>query len=527
MNDTIRPSDEPEAARPGGSEPTAAAHAGPHGHHAAHEHAAPQEGDAALERLRASDPAVGAEPDTRSLDAAVRSRVASPPAAERPVAGTTDELAVARARRGRSRWVPAAAVAAGALVFGSAGYALGSAGEDETPSAAPAITLQGMTAGAAPSQALGAPEAATDAAARSSMIAPWYGGRTVFTAAGLSGEGGTADGWAFDGASVFSAETAERVAQALGVSGSAELRFGSWAVGPDDGTGASLQLMPDGTASVSYYDPTLDPYACPQPTGEGPTRSDGSGTSGSTEGSAGSAEPAAPEMVPVPVPVPEPGRECLDSAALGDAPQGDAAVSRFRELLASVGVDPDAYQYETGDSGMRELSYVTANQVVDEQLSGTAWSVTFVGDGVQSLYGSLAPLVPLGAYDVVSPAEAAERLMDPRFGATTGGPIMYAARGGVTLEGAITELDTGTSSAASEPAPATDPTVPPTVAPGSALRWPVTEVTLTSSRLGLTLYTQPDGATVLVPAYELSSDDGGTWSVIAVAESQLDLAPAR
>jgi hypothetical protein len=36
------------------------------------------------------------------------------------------------------------------------------------------------------------------------------------------------------------------------------------------------------------------------------------------------------------------------------------------------------------------------------------------------------------------------------------------------------------------------------------------------------MYTQPDGSTVLLPAYELSSDDGQIWSAVAVVEAQLD-----
>jgi len=54
----------------------------------------------------------------------------------------------------------------------------------------------------------------------------------------------------------------------------------------------------------------------------------------------------------------------------------------------------------------------------------------------------------------------------------------------------------------------------------------VTEVRLTSARLGLTMSMLPDGTTVLLPAYALSSADGQSWSVLAVAGSQLNFAPA-
>jgi hypothetical protein len=148
-----------------------------------------------------------------------------------------------------------------------------------------------------------------------------------------------------------------------------------------------------------------------------------------------------------------------------------------------------------------------------------AWSLTFVGDAVQSLYGALAPLVPLGSYDVVSENEAVARLGDPRFGAGGGG--MIAATGSARA------AEDQAAIAPAEPVPAPDrdvtpPTPPATVKPGTPLGWPVTEVELVSARLGLAQHTVPGGATVLLPAYELSNADGATWSVVAVADEQLD-----
>ena len=69
----------------------------------------------------------------------------------------------------------------------------------------------------------------------------------------------------------------------------------------------------------------------------------------------------------------------------------------------------------------------------------------------------------------------------------------------------------------------TRPAPPPR--PGAPLAWPVREVTVTGARLGLTPYTDPAGTVLLVPAYELTSDGGETWSVLAVADDALDLAP--
>jgi len=488
--------------------------------------------DAAFDRLRGADPAAGMEPDPTALDAAVRARTADP----------ADELATARARRGRGTWLTVAAVAVGALVFGSAGFALGNADGGAANTAGGVITLgqqgtgregtggQGAGGPAAPETAMGA----ADSKLSSSQIAPWYGGRTVFTASGLSDAAGSAEAWAFDPAQVFTEETANRLAQALGVQGTASLVDGAWTVGPNDGSGPSMQLQPDGLASVNFYDPGLDPYSCPTvaPQSEEPQSSDGSGVTGSTgsgsaTGSSGSATSDGTLGEAEAMPMPEPALTCTDTP-IGAAPQGDAAISRARDVIGSLGLDAGAFEYETQDPGMPQSSYVTAFQVIGGQRTGATWSIGLVGDGVQSLYGSLAPVASLGSYDVVSANAAVARLTDPRFGASYGGPIMpiMYAEDGAQLKGAPSTLDRGANSVSPEIAPAPERTVPPTAEPGSPIAWPVAEVTLTSARLGLTMYTLPDGATLLLPAYELSSADGQVWSVIAVADSHLDFAPA-
>ncbi|MEK8227547.1 hypothetical protein NKG05_17720 [Oerskovia sp. M15] len=71
----------------------------------------------------------------------------------------------------------------------------------------------------------------------------------------------------------------------------------------------------------------------------------------------------------------------------------------------------------------------------------------------------------------------------------------------------------------------TAPTVPATVGEGAAIAWPVTEVTITQARLGWAVHYQPDGGAALVPSYELSDAEGNAWSVVAVADDDLDFAP--
>ena len=46
------------------------------------------------------------------------------------------------------------------------------------------------------------------------MMYPWWGGRTVFTASGLSTEGGSGDAWGFDAEGAWSEEAAAAAAAA-------------------------------------------------------------------------------------------------------------------------------------------------------------------------------------------------------------------------------------------------------------------------------------------------------------------------
>ncbi|MGH3704058.1 MAG: hypothetical protein ACRDT9_05455, partial [Agromyces sp.] len=110
---------------------------------------------------------------------------------------------------------------------------------------------------------------------------------------------------------------------------------------------------------------------------------------------------------------------------------------------------------------------------------------------------------------VVSEQEGFERLSDPRFGAQM-----------TAMPFAVREQPAASSS--EEWVPPTEP--PATPATGSSVSWPVNDVKIVSARLGLSSQWQPDGSVLVVPAYEFTDADGGTWSVIAVTESKLDFA---
>ncbi|MBD8079796.1 hypothetical protein [Cellulosimicrobium arenosum] len=457
--------DEPTTAQPGAEEPT------PDG----------SSPDEAFARLRAADPASVDEPDADAIAAAVAARLV-----------TGDDLAGRRAERVRRRapWQVAAAVA-GAVALGGGGYALGAgaAGPSSTSDAAVVgevaqldgpIRLESSIetgASAAAGDDAGGPRASGPAestvagtSADSTTAGPWWG-RTVFHQEGLSTQGDSAEGWAYDAAGVFSPETAQRAADVLGVEGAVREDYGSLALGSPDWTGPALTLAPDGLASLSFSDPTGDPWSCAEQV---------VGEDAATEG------------------------DCA-RRDLGAAPAPDEAVGDLRGTLVELGVDVDAYELvgSEQDGGDVRVTNVTAHEVVDGQRTGVTWDASYAGTGLFQLYGPLAPRVDLGGYDVVSPAEAVGRLGDPRF--ASGGPVAYAE----TLR-------------TSMPTEGRTPTVPPTVGAGSPIAWPVADVTIADARLGLAVQYQPDGAAVLVPAYELSDAQGTTWSVVAVADDQLD-----
>ncbi len=459
--------------------------------------------DEAVERMRAADPAAGARPDADRL-------------AELTAQRRGDELA-ARPERRAPRWAAGAAVAAGAVVLGgAAGYGLGRAGDDP-----PQTQADVRVEGEAPTIAMRGGSATAESMAATDMaIYPGTGaGRTTFTAQGLSGEAGTGTAWAFDGAATVTAETAARAAEVFGVAGEPR-KEGGWVVGPSDGSGPTVHLTTDGTAMLHYNDPALyadldriSPMPMPEPMDD--VVPEGGGSAGSP------GEDAVPEPVPEDADAPaEEGSAPEDAAAAVEPgvalpappeepttvadPATDDATAALHTTLQELGLDPDGAQYEIQShwSGSAVTAAV-AHQVVEGERTGHSWYAEVVDGQVMSFSGPLAPLVSLGQYDLVSPAAAVDRLNDPRFGAS---PVW---RDGI----AVLDLDRPTRSWDDPPA------APP--APGDAIAWPVTDVTIVAAEPALTTQHQDDGSVLLLPAYELSDAEGRTWSVVAVADHEL------
>lgn len=443
-------------------------------------------------------PGVQGPAGTASLGAAGQSDAGT------PMPG--DELAARRARR-RTGWLGAAAAVA-LVAVGGGGYLAGAAaggpdGVGEGTAEAP-ITLDAPVGaadsrGAEPARG---PMAATDtdmAAESADQKASYpYGfwGRTVFHAgAGLSTSGSEAEAFGLDPAGVLSAETARRVGDTLGASGEPRQEGGSWVVGPADGSGPTVHVYADGSGSFDFYDPARDPWSCPAFPGK------------AEPGTTGEAGTDSPEILPAP--------DC-PTVTPDAAPATGDAVAALRDVMDRLGVDPAGFELEAGESYEGDpWRYVTAWQVVEGQRTGLSWSASVSASGIANLSGFLAESISLGQYPVVSEAEAVERLGDPRFGAS-GGMIAQAADARAAEEG---------DTASSDMMPAPNPTVPATPTPGARIAWPVTDVTITSGRLGVAQQYMPDGAVLLLPAYELRAADGNVWSVLAVAEDVLDFTP--
>ncbi len=447
-----------------------------------------QSADETFVRLQASDPAADAATDLVALRRALDDRIDS-----RPVQAT--EIA-ARRTPPAARWVRFAAVAASVVLVGGAAFvagrqtAPGSAASIPVTTSAPSSAVQeGGTRGPAgesvsgvgPATGGGGSAVASGSDAARSLVGGF--GRTHFTDGGLPTAGGDAEAWGFDPGQVASAQTAERIAAAMGVSGTATVQYQAWTVGPQDGSGPSVSVIGDGIASVSYNDPQAYQWC-------------GSGTEPGVMKDGSVAEPASPDGSCPPV----------VTTAITSAD----AISRSTEMLTSLGVDPAGYRLsspdEEGGSGFRS---VTAAQTMNGLETGQQFWFTFVGDRLASFNGGLAPMVSLGQYPVVSPARAVERMNDPRFSASRGYPIDIMPAVEMPVQ----------------PEPATDGvSVPPTPTPGAAIAWPVSEVTLVGATLGLTSQYQPDGSIMLIPAYTMTATDGGTWTVVAVADERLDFA---
>lgn len=452
------------------------------------------ERDTAYERLVAADPGADAEPRLAVLRAkvdAARVEKPAPLTGDVPaVAPSADELGARRAQR-RRPWLVAAAVA-GAVAIGGGGYAAGTAalladgtgadGSGTTEAGAePAVPMPGDGEGDAATSGEAMADGSTRAetggfgGAADSSFPTWFEGRAIFHASGLSTQPTSAVAYALDARAVATEESARRLAAALDVEGEPTWSYGAWSAGPQDGTGPTVWLSADGSAYFSYNDPQADPWRC---------------------------DTAAEDVE----------HSCPQPPA-SQVSEGDA-IAALSDVMTRVGLDLSGYELEVQPATEGDpVRWVLAYQIVDGKRTGLQVSASVGDAGVAWVDGSLAQPTSIGEYPVISPAAAVERLGDPRF-AGSAWPIASAEEIGVAEH----PVDPG-------PGEPTRPPAPPS--PGTAISWPVSEVTITEARLGLAQHHQRDGTVLVLPAYELGDGQGNSWSVIAVAEEAMDFtAPA-
>lgn len=445
-----------------------------------------------LASLRAADPAAGVEPRAGFADDVI-ARTLSSHAENAPSEGAAiHDLSAERERR-RPRWLPWVAVAASLAIVGGAGFGLGStAGASNVASgAAPPISLQGVNGAANPEAGIvpesnsmsgmaNAKQGAFGPSRVSDMVFPGGFGRNVFSASGLSQESSTSSAFTFDARNSFNLGTVSAVSTALALSGIAEMKDGAFVLGPNDGTAPSLFVSADAALSFYYNNPTISPWNC----------------------GAVAPDVAAPDGA-VTEPLFEP---CTSSSSL---PTQRQAIDELRAFITATGRNADNFEYGSDEWEGALTRSAQAWPVVNGQRIDQSWSLELTDAGIVSASGALAPIEQLGDYPVVSEQQAFERLSDPRFGAqmTAWPAAMREAQSSEPLPEMVT------------------PTEPPaTPVAGTPLAWPVTKVEIMSARLGLTSHWQLDGSVLFVPAYEFTDAAGGTWSVLAVADSKIDFA---
>lgn len=423
-----------------------------------------------LAHLAATDPAAGSPPpDDGRLRAAL----------------VADLAATNRRRRRRNT-----AVLAGATALALATGAL--AGSTVLAGPAPVVAGgEGMAGAPAP---MGA-ELARDMA--------WVGPeRVVFTGSGLDTRNGSANAWDLTGP-VDGASVAAALVGALDMTGTPTHQDGTWLVGDWASGGPVLQVYPD-LATFTFWDPAADAFRCDPQILPAPADTPASDEVVGLERTAAEPRPAAlaPEATSGSGTAPvAPG---CDPA--GPAPSQAHATALVSAVLEAAGL-PVPDRFDASDDGA--TVYLTGYLRVGGLDSDVTVHAAVTADGISSLSGPAAPPRDLGAYPVVSAAQAVERLGDPRFGGTrqwVGGQ----------------DVPVGAADEAGEPGEhgRLDPSG---LEPGAGLPWPVAQVTITGAQLVQATYTTAGGGTFLAPTWRLSGDDGSVWTVIAVDAGHLDM----
>lgn len=428
-----------------------------------------------LDALRALDPSAGARAPQD-----LHRRIAEIPEPDKP-----------QASMDRRAWF-AAAAATIAIVAAGIGFAL-----SPTNDAAVVALTRPASGEVAPAVHLASDSASESAGASadSVVLSPqslsridigyWggWGGRQHFTVPAFDTSSGQATVYALDGSPYFNIETISRIAAIFGVPGDAvpNEHGGGWTVGNAQNGGPIISLSSWGRSEIWFNSGLESPVSeCVAQIMNAQLESEVDWDSMYEE-----CQRATPQ------------------------PTEEQARAWMGIVLDAFGIEENSVTLEVLDDGLKYENTLTvlASRVVDGMATPISIYMTVSHEGILHAGGSLGELVPLGAYQVVSPAAAAERLNTSAFS-----PDLTHADW----------LPGGMSVPESEP-PAEPAPLP---AAGSPIPWSVSEHEIVSARLGLAAVYGTDWVTYVVPAYEFTDGSGNRWSVIALAEEDLTLTGA-
>ena len=207
-------------------------------------------------------------------------------------------------------------------------------------------------------------------------------------------------------------------------------------------------------------------------------------------------------------------------APISGSPMSDgAAIAAAQDLFDSLGLAAADAQWSVADDSWFgtgpdnnpiPFRHVSAEIILDDMPTGMTWTADLAPDGsVSSATGFFASFTATAEYATVGAATAAQRSQDPRWSAL--GPFERSASGTITPLADAAVRDTGL---VPTPAATYDSS-------GRPLLIDATEqVTVSKATASLATYYLADGATALLPAWDLS-DGKRTWVQIAVADRYL------
>jgi hypothetical protein len=324
---------------------------------------------------------------------------------------------------------------------------------------------------------------------------------------------------------VDAAEVA-RIAAALGVPGepvAADPQTGNaWRVGPDDGSAPALFVASDGLLSW-YYSPA---WATTPVVGCAVAGSAGAGVDDvdvAVDVAIDVAEvpPGTGDVaVDVPADTRLPVEECPEPEPPVGVPTAEQAEARVRELLAALGEDAAAFQFETYADEWS--ASVTAYRLVDGLRWPLAYGFGFGAEGaLQWASGSLAEPIPTGPYPLVDLDTALARLGEQNAMWGYGGTVAIDARAAEETAAASTAAEVAAPETPVE-APVDDQGDAGTPAPDEITETPEPIVaTLVDVRADFWWVWDTDNSVWLLPAYTFTDADGIPFTIPAVTDDYM------